>query len=120
VDRLSIQAPNQDVRWRIVAGAVVERSTNGGISWQTQSTGTPVQLVAGFAPSTTVCWLVGPGGVVLLSTNGQSWQRVAFPEAIDLTAILATDASSATVTAADGRRFSTTDGGETWTIVSSR
>jgi hypothetical protein len=118
VDRmtfLAVQSPNQSVLWRIVTGTTVERSTDGGTTWQAQSTGAAtVRLVAGAAPSPTICWLVGAAGVVLVSQDGQTWQRVAFPEAIDLTAILATDGSNATVTAADGRVFRTTDGGGTW------
>ena len=35
-------------------------------------------------------------------------------ERVDLTAITATDARSATVTTADGRRFRTDDSGRTW------
>jgi hypothetical protein len=111
---LAIQSPNQNVRWRIVAGTIVERSTDGGTTWQAQSTGAPVRLTAGAAPAPTICWLVGPGGVVLVSRDGRTWERVAFPETIDLTAILAVDGSNATATAADGRVFSTTDGGKTW------
>ena len=61
-----------------------------------------------------VCWLVGRGGVVLLSTDGRNWRRVAFPEATDLSAVQATDARAASVSSADGRTFSTTDGGVTW------
>jgi len=97
-----------------VAGTSVERSTDGGVTWQPQSTGAAVRLTAGVAPSPTTCWLVGAGGVVLVSQDGQKWQRVAFPEAVDLTAIRAIDGSNATVTAADGRAFSTTDGGRSW------
>jgi hypothetical protein len=112
---LEIPSPNRNIRWRIVAGTSVERSTDSGITWQAQSIGAAVRLMtAGAAPSPTTCWLVGAGGVVLVSQDGQTWERVAFPEAIDLTAILATDGSNATVTAADGRVFSTTDGGKTW------
>jgi hypothetical protein len=111
---LAIQSPNQNVRWRIVAGTIVERSTDGGTTWQAQSTGAPVRLTAGAAPAPTICWLVGPGGVVLVSRDGRTWERVAFPETIDLTAILAVDGSNATATAADGRVFTTTDGGKTW------
>jgi len=39
---------------------------------------------------------------------------VAFPEVTDLSAIQATDARNASVSTADGRTFSTTDGGATW------
>jgi photosystem II stability/assembly factor-like uncharacterized protein len=52
--------------------------------------------------------------VVVLSTDGRSWRRVALPEPVDLIAISATDEKTATVTASDGRTFSTTDGGATW------
>jgi hypothetical protein len=119
LDRMSaapviVRSPNPSIRWRIMAGTSVERSTDRGITWQAQSTGAAVRLMAGAAPSPTTCWLVGVGGVVLVSHDGQTWQRVAFPEAIDLTAILATDGLNATVTAADGRAFRTTDGGKTW------
>ena len=113
---LSIQSPNQNVVWRVVAGTSVERSTDGGTTWQPQSIGAPAQLAAGAAPSPTVCWLVGSGGVVLLTNDGRTWQRVAFPAAVDLTAIFATDGSNATVTASDGRAFVTTDGGKTWRV----
>jgi photosystem II stability/assembly factor-like uncharacterized protein len=61
-----------------------------------------------------VCWLVGRAGTVLLSTDGATWQLRTFPEGIDLVAVRATDAKTATVTASDGRLFSTTDGGATW------
>lgn len=102
------------IRWRIVTGGGVERSTDGGSTWQTQATGVAVTLTAGVSTSPTICWLVGPGGIVLLSTDGRSWQRAAFPEALDLTSIRASDDKTATVTAADGRAFRTTDGGRTW------
>jgi photosystem II stability/assembly factor-like uncharacterized protein len=52
---------------------------------------------------------------VLLSTDGRSWTRLAFPEAVPLAAIRADDAETATVTTADGRQFVTDDGGRTWT-----
>ncbi len=109
-----VVSPNQNVRWRILVAGVVERSTDGGTNWQRQSTGVPVMLTAGAAPSPTICWLVGPGGIVLLSTDGRTWRRIPFPEAIDLASIRASDEANATVTAADGRMFTTNDGGNTW------
>jgi photosystem II stability/assembly factor-like uncharacterized protein len=58
--------------------------------------------------------VVGKAGAVLLTTDGVTWRRVAFPEMADLSAVRATDARSATVSTVDGRMFTTTDGGETW------
>ena len=110
---IEIVSPDTSVRWRI-AGSVVQRSTNGGARWEAVSTGVATPLTAGAAPSVSVCWLVGRGGVVLLSTDGRTWRRVAFPETSDLSAVQATGARAASVSTADGRTFSTTDGGVTW------
>ena len=102
------------MRWRLRIAGSVDRSTDGGSSWQTQPTGFATPLVNGAAPTPTICWVVGKGGIVLRSTDGATWQRVGLPDAIDLTAIRASDAINATVTAADGRVFTTGDGGTTW------
>jgi photosystem II stability/assembly factor-like uncharacterized protein len=74
------------------------------------------ELTAGAAPSASVCWLVGRAGVVLRTTDGRTWRRVPFPEMTDLSAVRAIDADGnvASVSTADGRTFSTTDGGATW------
>jgi hypothetical protein len=112
-----IVSTNPSSRWRIVAGGNVQRSADGGSTWQLQQTGATVTLTAGASPSPSVCWLVGPEGTVLLSTDDRSWRRIAFPEATPLVSVSATDDRTATVTAADGRKFSTTDGGVTWEPV---
>jgi hypothetical protein len=109
-----VSSPDPKIRWRIVAGSVVQQSTDEGATWIVQPTGIDVPLVAGSAPSSSVAWLVGGQGMVLLTTDGRTWQRVQFPEAVDLHAVTATSADAATVTAADGRSFVTTDRGKTW------
>jgi hypothetical protein len=111
---VEIVSSNPGSRWRIVGGRAVQRSMDGGSTWELQQTGVSGPLTAGTSPSPSVCWLVGPGGVVVLSTDGRSWRRVAFPETTDLSAVSATDDKTATVTTSDGRIFITTDGGETW------
>ena len=108
-----IVSPNPSIRWRI-AGSVVEHSADGGSSWAAVPTGVAAELTAGAAPSTLVCWLVGRGGMVLLTTDGRTWRRVAFPEMTDLSAVRATDARTASVSTADGRIFTTSNGGVTW------
>lgn len=69
---------------------------------------------ARFSPSPNVIWLVGRGGTVHLAVDGQTFVRVQFPEAVDLTAVTATDERRAVVTTVDGRTFRTEDGGRSW------
>jgi photosystem II stability/assembly factor-like uncharacterized protein len=109
-----IASPDSSSVWRIAAAGTVERSTDGGTTWQTQTTGVTAIPTAGASPSSSVCWLVGPGGLVLITIDGRSWQRLAFPEAVDLVSITATDDTTATVTAVDGRTFTTSNRGDAW------
>jgi hypothetical protein len=108
-----IVSPDPSVRWRLV-GSAVERSTNGGSQWDVVFSDAAVATTAGGAPSPLVCWVVGRGGLVLLSTDGRTFSRLAFPEVTDLSGVQATDAKSASVSTPDGRVFATADGGVTW------
>jgi hypothetical protein len=110
----TIVSSDSSTLWRVAAAGSVLRSTDGGTTWETQSTGVMATLTAGASPSSAVCWLVGEAGVVLITVDGRSWQRLAFPETIDLVSVRATDDRTATVTAADGRSFVTNDRGQTW------
>jgi len=104
-------------RWRVIAGTHVERTVDAGVTWNAlpiePALKTP--LLAGVATSPLNCWLVGRGGVVLVTNDGSTFRRVSVPEVVHLTAVTAQDAMRATVTAIDGRKFTTTDGGLTWT-----
>ena len=109
-----IASSNPSTRFRLLTGGGVQRSADGGATWRTEVTGATETLLAGTSPSPSVCWLIGRAGLVVLSTDGRSWRRVAPPATIDLRSITATDAENATVTTADGRVFVTADGGQTW------
>jgi photosystem II stability/assembly factor-like uncharacterized protein len=82
-----------------------------------QAVDTNARLIAGASPSPVVCWIVGAAGTVLKSTDGRTWQHLPAPDPSDLLAVTARDANTATVTTADGRSFSTTDGGLTWSSI---
>ena len=112
-----IVSSNPATRFRLLPGGGVQRSADAGATWRTEITGAVDTLTAGASPSPSVCWLIGPAGAVFLSTDGRSWRRLAFPEAVDLGAITAADSENATVTTADGRAFMTTDAGQTWARV---
>jgi hypothetical protein len=107
-------SPEPAFRWRILLPGTIQRSTDGGVTWTSQEAPAGVALIAGSAPARDVCWMVGRAGAVALSTDGTTWQLRPFPEAVNLTAVRAIDAKTATVTTADGRQFSTADGGATW------
>ena len=109
-----VVSSNPSTRFRLLPGGGVQRSADGGATWRNEVTGAADTLIAGSSPSPSVCWLIGLAGTVLRSTDGRSWVRVPFPEAVDLRAVTASDADTATVTTADGRAFATTDGGQTW------
>jgi hypothetical protein len=103
------------VRWRATGPSAIERSLDNGATWApVPIEGPTVVLTAGAAPTPGVCWFVGRGGAVLLSKDGGPFKRLAFPEGVDLTAIVAASDQRATVTASDGRSFATEDGGLTW------
>jgi photosystem II stability/assembly factor-like uncharacterized protein len=74
----------------------------------------PVFVTAGSAPSALVCWLVGRAGAIALTTDAEHFNSVPFPEATDLSAVLATSAVDATVTTAAGAIYTTTNAGATW------
>jgi hypothetical protein len=112
-----IAAPDGSSRWRLGAAGSIQRSVDGGATWAPLASGTTHDLVAGSAPTSAVCWIVGRVGTVLLTIDGRTWRLLSFPEQVDLVAVQARDALSASVTTADGRTFRTADGGRSWTAV---
>jgi hypothetical protein len=114
VGPLEVRSPNPAVGWRTGRLGEIQHTTDGGSQWETHAAGTTARLLAGASPSPSVCWLVGEAGTVLVTTNGRQWQRVAFPQAVDVIGVQAADARTATVSTRDGRRFQTADGGVTW------
>jgi len=109
-----IRAPDPQVLWRISGGTFVERSINGGATWKTAVVIVDGNFNGGAAPSTQICWLVGHAGLIYMTADADHWNTIPPPTGMDLAGITAKDALSATVTAADGRKFTTTDAGSHW------
>lgn len=108
-----VVSPSSIVRWRLT-GPLIERSEDRGGSWRRVSVIEGATLLAGAAPSASVCWVVGRGGVVARSLDGVTFTRLLFPEGSDLVAATAASATTATVTDASGRIFTTADAGQSW------
>ena len=111
---IDLKSATATVRWRIANLGIVERSRDGGVSWERLDTGVRTLLVAGSCPSASICWVVGNAGVVLLTTDARTWQRVSAPTAADLVAVDAQSDRRAVVHTAAGLQYETRDGGATW------
>jgi hypothetical protein len=112
-----IESRDAAVRWRFAGPGIVERSANAGASWEALDTGLAVAFTAGSAPSASVCWVVGGGGVVLVTTDARTWRRVPVPTSEDLVSVEAASDRAATIRTASGQSFQTTDAGVSWAIV---
>jgi photosystem II stability/assembly factor-like uncharacterized protein len=112
----SFTSPEGDAQWRLGAAGLIEKSTDNGRTWQQQASGVTVDLLAGSAATNEVAWIVGRAGVILRTTDGRQWQRIAPPAGItdDWVTVVVRSATSATVVGSI-RRFATEDGGMTWT-----
>jgi hypothetical protein len=105
------------VRLRVVSGRF-ERSSDGGATWTTERTGVATRVLSGDCPTAEVCWLAGDAGQVFVRAAGGTWAERPIAEAhVGVVAIKSSSPEAATATLADGRRFSTTDGGRTWTLA---
>ncbi len=110
--------PGGGAIWRLGLGGGIQRSTDQGKTWVTQSSGVTADLIAGSAASKDVAWVVGRNGVILRTTDGERWERIMGPAGVtsEWAAVAAHDDMTATVVADDLRRYSTQDGGRTWTL----
>jgi hypothetical protein len=115
-----VPAPGGKVIWRLGAAGLIELSTDSGLTWTPQASGTSADLFLGSAPSEQVCWVIGIGGTILRTADGGThWLTVASPISQNLGLIRASDALHATVWDMSRRHsFQTADGGVTWTQVS--
>jgi hypothetical protein len=113
-----VSSPEGEVMWRLLPSGMVQRSADAGATWTLQKTGVVVDLLAGSAPSNRICWVVGRGGTVLLTTDGgDHWLKISAPSTDDITTVFGVDAQQATITTAKNNSYKTTNGGTSWTAV---
>lgn len=115
---LTVRTPDSNVFWLVSNGGDVGRSEDGGATWKFTSLELHGLFVSGSAPAAKICWLLGEHGAIFRTTDGKTWTEVPFPAASNdsqFEHIDAKDELTATVTEVDGRKFSTSDGGKTWT-----
>jgi len=118
----SSMAPTQSARWGINASAdlagsdrgFVQRSLDGGTTWQTVPVDENVSFRSVAAWGATV-WAGGSDGALYRSIdNGVTWVRIAAPTREAIAGIAVKGASEVTISAASGERWSTENAGQTW------
>lgn len=91
------------------------RSRAEGAAASLMRQATPVEVVS---PDLQIRWRIVPTGRLERSTNaGKTWEAVTLPQPVNVTDVRAPSATTAIVTAADGRQFRTEDQGKTWNLV---
>lgn len=111
---VAIPTPDKKVTYRIVGAGFVERTVDGGATWQGQMVSQNADFTAGSAPTPKICWVVGRAGAIFRTSDGSNWKKIPPPASVDLVGVSATDASTATVTAVGGWRYSTENAGKIW------
>ena len=109
-----ISPPDRSVIWSVGKNGMIWRLDPPDGRRHLQSSGVSTDLVAGAAPSSSVCWVVGSGGTILRTIDGEHWAAVASPTTENLVAVSSGGAGDATVTTASSKSFATSDGGVTW------
>jgi len=110
--------------WAVGPGGVIRNTTNGGVNWQPQTSGTFNALLDVDFASTSTGWAVGTGGIILHTTDGGStWLGQVSGASNDLRDIYALNTTTAWAvggnsSAAPQLILKTTDGGATWTTLS--
>jgi hypothetical protein len=107
-------APGGQTGWRVEGPGFVARTDDGGATWTVQRVPGGVRIHTLVPVSPVVCWGAGPSGALVRTLDGTTWQVVSPPVATDLAALTATSDLHASVRAADGTTYETTDGGASW------
>ena len=116
VGNVEVRSADGASEWIVGEGGLIALREPSGL--RVLASGVGADLLAGSAPSSKVCWVVGRGSTILRTSDGEKWQRVAAPARADFVNVDAQSADRARVQARDGREFTTVDGGVTWTAVS--
>ena len=102
-------------------GDVIYKSTDGGFSWVEQDTDTLVisTLTAVFFKSATEGWAVGHDGMIIYTTDGETWSEHAQSGVITTARLyaIAFDGDTGFLGGANQEIWRTTDGGANWTLA---
>jgi len=116
----SVHFADADHGWAVGRPGAIFQTTNGGSSWNEQTSGTTADLEGVFFTDANTGWCVGAGGTVLHTTNGGGYWYPQDSGTNDyLEGVHFVDSSTGWIVGASyppyqGVVLHTTDGGDTW------
>jgi photosystem II stability/assembly factor-like uncharacterized protein len=101
--------------WAVGQAGTVLATSDGGVTWAGQPSGTTLDIGRAAFPSATAGWLASEFGELLRTGDGgASWRRVSYGRNDFIQALGASSADVAWVTTTLGGGFVTRDGGASW------
>lgn len=102
--------------WIVGSQGRIYATTDGGVTWAAQSSGTTAQLNRVQFASRTTGWAVGAGGTILKTTDGgAAWTALSSGTSNVLTGLSFVTAATGWTVGGEGTLLKTTDGGARWT-----
>ncbi|MFO1385730.1 MAG: PKD domain-containing protein [Chitinivorax sp.] len=116
----AIDMADNNSGWAVGLNGTVVRTTNAGLTWLNQYTGTSSTLNALRALDANTAWTVGDNGVILKTSNGgQNWLPQSSGASVSLQALALLDANTAWAVGSEGVILKTSDGGASWQRMNS-
>jgi len=110
-----IAFPHVSTGWVIGAAGRIEKTTNGGRSWQTQRSGASAPLLSISFTNADDGWIVGEEGVILHTRDGgRHWTHQNSGTAANLWSVSFADRLHGCAAGDHGVLLCTSDGGRTW------
>lgn len=101
--------------WAVGQAGTILATSDGGVTWTGQVSGTTLDIGHAVFPSATAGWLASEFGELLRTADGgASWRRVSFGRNDFILDIGASDADTAWVRATTGVSLVTRDAGSSW------
>ncbi len=117
-DLNGVFAASGTVGYAVGNGGTIMKTSNTGVLWATQTSGTTRNLNAVYFRSATAGYAVGDSGVILKTTNGTAWSALTSGTTKNLTGVYFTSNTIGYAVGEGGILLRTTDA-TAWTVVTS-
>jgi photosystem II stability/assembly factor-like uncharacterized protein len=111
----SVYALDAETCWSVGNDGSIQKTTNGGITWESQNSGTSDVLYSTFFFDEETGWAVGQYGTILSTTNGgEEWNAQNSSTSNNLQSIYFIDALTGWTVGRSGTILKTLNGGSDW------